>query len=47
MSESVGFELAVGTLEAGRLKDKILYQVHRGGVIAMQPGTGKFRIQRE
>ena len=47
MSESVGFDLALGTLEAGRLKDRILYQVHRGGVIAIQPGTGEFRKQRD
>ncbi|GJJ70931.1 hypothetical protein EMPS_03281 [Entomortierella parvispora] len=39
VSESVGFDLTLDTLEAGRLKDQILFQVHRGGVIAVQPGT--------
>ncbi|KAG0051769.1 hypothetical protein BGZ83_003333 [Gryganskiella cystojenkinii] len=40
VSEDFGFDLTVGTLDAGRLKDGIFYQVHRGGVIAVQPGTG-------
>ncbi|KAG0080640.1 hypothetical protein BGZ92_000545, partial [Podila epicladia] len=40
VSESCGLDLNVATLVAGRLRDGMLFQVHRSGVVVANPRTG-------